>query len=112
MTKGVPSSAVFHRSQAKSYATASGGEGVYLKTKDGKLILDGSSGAAVSCLGHGHQRVIQAIIDQAQRMAFAHSSFFTSDPAEELATLLLGQSQGAFTKVMLLSSGQSSSKTG
>lgn len=99
------SSAIFHRSLTKDYNTASGGDGVYIVHSDGSRTLDGSSGAAVSCLGHGHEAVIEAIVDQARKMAFAHTSFFTSDPAEQLAQLLIEQSNDAFTKVMFLSSG-------
>ncbi|RVX69755.1 hypothetical protein B0A52_06400 [Exophiala mesophila] len=98
-------SAVFHRSQNKEYGTACGGKGVYLFHPDGSKTLDGSSGAAVSCLGHGHPVVIEAIVDQARKLAFAHSSFFTNDPAEELAHLLTSLSDGAFSKVLFLSSG-------
>ena len=72
---------------------------------DGSRTLDGSSGAAVSCLGHGHPAVIEAICLQTRKLAFAHTSFFTSDPAEELATFLTKASDGAFTNVMFLSSG-------
>ncbi|KAH8694450.1 pyridoxal phosphate-dependent transferase [Ilyonectria robusta] len=96
---------IFHRSLSKDYPTAAAGQGVYIISPDGTKILDGSSGAAVSCLGHGNPDVIAAIIEQAQRMAFAHSSFFTSDPAEELASLLIDSSHGAFSKVLFLSSG-------
>lgn len=99
-------SAVFHRSQSKEYGTACGGKGVYLLHPDGSKTLDGSSGAAVSCLGHGHPVVIEAIVDQARKLAFAHSSFFTNDPAEELAHLLTSLSDGAFSKVLFLSSGK------
>ncbi|CAH0055608.1 unnamed protein product [Clonostachys solani] len=103
--EATPPSAIFHRSLGKVYPTAVSGQGIYLETKDGKQVIDGSSGAAVSCLGHGHPAVIQAIVEQAQRMSFAHTSFFTSNPAEELAELLLSQSAGAFHNVMFLSSG-------
>ncbi|EXJ84038.1 hypothetical protein A1O3_04705 [Capronia epimyces CBS 606.96] len=99
------STAIFHRSLNKEYDTASSGSGVYIVHSDGSRTLDGSSGAAVSCLGHGHPVVIEAIVQQARKLAFAHSSFFTSDPAEQLAQLLIEQSAGAFTKVMFLSSG-------
>lgn len=98
-------SQIFHRSLSKDYPTAAAGQGVYIISPDGTKILDGSSGAAVSCLGHGNPDVIEAIIEQARRMAFAHSSFFTSDPAEELASLLIDSSDGAFSKVLFLSSG-------
>jgi adenosylmethionine-8-amino-7-oxononanoate aminotransferase len=96
---------VFQRSFAKSYPTAAAGEGVYIRTTSGSRCLDGSSGAAVSCLGHGHPAPIRAIIEQAQRMAFAHTSFFTNDPTETLASLLLEQSDKAFAKTLFLSSG-------
>ncbi|CAG9982987.1 unnamed protein product [Clonostachys byssicola] len=98
-------SVLLHRSLEKTYPTAVSGDGVYLVTSDGRKILDGSSGAAVSCLGHGHQEVIDSICEQARSMSFAHTSFFTSDPAEELGKLLLEKSDGAFDKVLFLTSG-------
>ncbi len=101
----MPQTAIFHRSLCKEYSTASGGNGVYILHPDGSRTLDGSSGAAVSCLGHGHPVVIEAIVEQARKLAFAHTSFFTSDPAEQLASFLIKQSGGAFTNAMFLSSG-------
>lgn len=98
-------SSVFHRSLQKAYPTANKGSGVYLHTSNGRKVLDGSSGAAVSSLGHGNQEIIDAICTQAQSLAFAHSSFFTSDPAEDLAKLIIKNSNDAFTKVMFLTSG-------
>lgn len=102
------STAIFHRTPNKKYDVASGGAGVYLVHPDGTRTLDGSSGAAVSCLGHGHPVVIEAIVQQARQLAFAHTSFFTSDPAEELASFLISSSGDAFSKVMFLSSGRTS----
>ncbi|KAK5938674.1 hypothetical protein PMZ80_008865 [Knufia obscura] len=100
-----PPSAIFHRSLTKTYPTATTGQGVYITQSDGSKILDGSCGAAVSCLGHGHQAVIEAITEQARQLSFAHTSFFTSDPAEELASLLIKSSDGRFSTCMFLSSG-------
>jgi adenosylmethionine-8-amino-7-oxononanoate aminotransferase len=100
-----PGSALFHRSLEKTYPTAVSGEGVYLLTADGRKVLDGSSGAAVSCLGHGNEEVIEAMCTQARQLAFAHSSFFTSSPAEELGRLILEKSDAAFKKVLFLTSG-------
>ncbi|KAK3633141.1 hypothetical protein LTR56_015917 [Elasticomyces elasticus] len=105
MSQTVTQTGIFHRSLNKNYGLASGGDGVYLLHPDGSRTLDGSSGAAVSCLRHGHRAVIDAIVQQAQSMAFAHTSFFSSDPAEKLASFLIKQSDNAFTKVMFLSSG-------
>lgn len=98
-------SAIFHRSLSKVYPTVVAGQGVYIQNQDGALIIDGSSGAAVSCLGHGHKEVIDAIVEQARGMAFAHTSFFTSDPAEMLASVLISTCPSVFVKVMFLSSG-------
>lgn len=101
----VVSTSIFHRSLEKSYPSAVQGEGIYLVTEEGNRILDGSSGAAVSCIGHGNKEVVEAIIAQAQSLCFAHTSFFTSNPAEELARTLIDSSDGAFSKAMFLSSG-------
>ncbi|PGG95517.1 hypothetical protein AJ79_10012 [Helicocarpus griseus UAMH5409] len=98
-------SAVFHRSLEKSYPTAVRGEGVYLITDKGQKILDGCCGAAVSSVGHGNTEVIEAVVAQARKMAFAHSSFFTSDSAEELARVIINRSDNAFSKVTFLCSG-------
>ena len=54
----------------------------YLIDSAGKRYLDASGGAAVSCLGHSNQRVISAIQRQVETLAFAYTSFFTSEPAE------------------------------
>lgn len=99
-------SSIFHRSLTKSYPKATNGDTIYLISADGKRVLDGSSGAAVSCLGHSNKEVIAAIVDQAQSLAFAHTSFFTNDVAEELASLLIEQSNFSFSKVMFLNSGK------
>jgi len=105
MSSSSSNSLLFHRSLEKSYPTAVSGNGVYLQLSDGRLILDGSSGAAVSSVGHGNQEVIKGICDQAQKLSFAHSSFYTCDPAEELAELIIRSSEGAFSKALFLQSG-------
>ncbi|KAH6884137.1 pyridoxal phosphate-dependent transferase [Thelonectria olida] len=111
MASTTVTSSIFHRSLPKSYPTAVKGDGVYLVTSEGKRIFDGSSGAAVSCLGHGNREVIDAICEQAQDLAFAHTSFFTSDPAEELAHFVLKRSADAFHKILLLSPGSEANES-
>ena len=64
MTK--QASHVFHRDARASYPTAVRGDGVHLFAADGKRYLDACGGAAVSCLGHSHPRVIAAIQEQAR----------------------------------------------
>ena len=81
------------------------GKGVYLYDRDGKAYLDGSGGAAVSCLGHGDPDVIEAIQKQAADLAFAHTGFFTSEPAEDLAAHLIDRAPGDLDRVYLVSGG-------
>ena len=85
--------------------TAVAGDGPYVIDSNGKRYIDGSSGAAVSCLGHSHARTIEAIQKQVAALAFAHTTFFTSDAAEELAALLTASAPGNLDKVYLLGSG-------
>jgi adenosylmethionine-8-amino-7-oxononanoate aminotransferase len=82
--------AILHRTPGRHLPLAVAGEGVFLIDSDGKRYLDGSGGAAVSCLGHGHPRILEAIRRQTEALAYAHTAFFTQSPAEELA-LLLGE---------------------
>tara|TARA_R110002049_G_scaffold21613_5_gene78804 strand:+ start:174 stop:1451 length:1278 start_codon:yes stop_codon:yes gene_type:complete len=81
------------------------GDGCFLIDQNGKRYFDGSGGAAVSCLGHSNARVIQALKDQADTLAYAHTSFFTTAPAEELADLLIAHAPGDLDRVYLLSGG-------
>ena len=81
------------------------GEGVYLYDKSGKAYLDGSGGAAVSCLGHGDPDVMDAIKRQLDSVAFAHTGFFTSDPAEDLAARLVEVAPGDLDRVYFVSGG-------
>ena len=98
-------SRVLHRSLRDTPPKAIGGEGVYLIAEDGRRVLDASGGAAVSCLGHQHPRVIAAMKRQADKLAYAHTGFFTSGPAEELAERLVGHEPGGLAYVYYVSGG-------
>ncbi len=81
------------------------GDGAYLFDASGKQYLDGSGGAAVSCLGHSDPDVIAAIKAQIDNMAFAHTGFFTSDAAESLADRLIAHAPGDLDRVYFVSGG-------
>src|SRR6056297_2565394 len=98
---------VFGRSEAP-LPTAVRGEGCYIHDSAGRAYLDGSGGAAVSCLGHSDADVRAAIHDQLDRLAFAHTGFFTSEAAEGLADLLAASAPEGIEKVYLLSGGSES----
>jgi len=80
---------IIHRSLRGSMPVAVSGKGITLTDRDGKVYIDASGGAAVSCLGHGHPDVIAAMHAQIDRLAYAHTGFFTTEVAEELAERLV-----------------------
>ena len=96
---------VFYRQAKAKPPVAVRGEGVYITDSEGKRYLDASGGAAVSCLGHSHPRVLQAIRDQIDAIPFAHTGFFTSAPAEALADKLIASAPGDLDQVYFVSGG-------
>ena len=82
-------SRILHRQMAHALPFAVGGEGIHLIDAQGRRYIDASGGAAVSCLGHGHPEVQAAMHAQLDRLAYAHTSFFTTQVAEELAEVLV-----------------------
>jgi len=96
---------ILHRMLSKTYPTATGGEGMVLRDRDGREHIDASGGAAVSCLGHGHPDVLAAMHAQIDKLAYAHTSFFTTDAAEELADHLIARAPAGMESVYFCSSG-------
>ncbi|MEZ5660778.1 MAG: aspartate aminotransferase family protein [Burkholderiaceae bacterium] len=96
---------LFHRRCNAPMPIAEHGEGVWLTAGDGRRFLDACGGAAVSCLGHGHPAVREAIARQAGRLAYAHTSFFSSEPAEALADWLIERAPQGIDRVLLVSGG-------
>ena len=96
---------VFHRGTGSPPPIASAGDGLYVIDSEGKRYLDASGGAAVSCLGHSHPTVIKAIQEQLSSLAYAHTGFFTSAPAEQLADLLVATSGNTMDKAYFVSGG-------
>ncbi len=96
---------VFHRLPLAELPVADRGEGPYIFDRGGKRYLDASGGAAVSCLGHSDREVIDAIKAQLDRIAYAHTSFFTSAPAEALADTLVADAPDGLERVYFVSGG-------
>ncbi len=96
---------VFHRNARVVPPIASHGDGVYVVDTDGNRYLDASGGAAVSCLGHSHPKVTQAIKDQVDRLAFTHTGFFTSQAMEDLADRMIATAPAGFEAVYFVSGG-------
>ena len=96
---------ILHRSLRGSLPLAAGGRGIRIVDSAGREYLDASGGAAVSCLGHGHPDVIRAMHEQIDRIAYAHTSFFSTAVAEELADHLVAHAPAGISHVYLVSGG-------
>ena len=96
---------VFGRHTKGELPVAVRGDGIYLYDSAGKKYLDGSGGAAVSCLGHNDTDVIAAIKTQLESLEFAHTGFLTTEPAESLATKLIKHAPEGLERVYLVSGG-------
>ncbi|AVT06280.1 aspartate aminotransferase family protein [Paracidovorax avenae] len=96
---------VFHRHLHHTPPVAVAAQGMTLVDAEGRRYLDASGGAAVSSLGHGHPDVIAAMHAQIDRLAYAHTSFFTTAVAEELADVLVAGAPAGMEHVYLVSGG-------
>jgi adenosylmethionine-8-amino-7-oxononanoate aminotransferase len=96
---------ILHRLMEHGYPRAESARGLYIYDSDGKAYLDASGGAAVSCLGHGHPDVLAAMHAQLDKVAYAHTSFFTTDVAEELADDLVAHAPDGISHVYFVSGG-------
>lgn len=105
MTMNIESTRVFHRQLQQTPPRAVSGSGVYLYDAQGKQYLDACGGAAVSCLGHGHPDVLAAMHAQTDKLAYAHTSFFTTDVAEALADKLIAHAPAGMSHVYFVSGG-------
>lgn len=100
-----PHTRILHRHAHADMPVAVGGEGPYVIDNRGNRYLDASGGAAVSCLGYSDAEVIAAIQKQAASLAYIHSAFFSSEPMEQLADLMIEGAPLGLDRVYLVSGG-------
>ena len=103
---------VFHRHTRSDLPVAVKGDGIYVVDSNGLRYLDASGGAAVSCLGHSHPAVIAAIKRQLDKIAYAHTGFFTNEPLEELADVLIETAPAGLDRVYFVSGGSEAVEAG
>ena len=104
-------SKIFHRAPSHDYPVAVRGEGIHLFDAGGRRYIDACGGAAVSSLGHGHPRVIEALKRQADQLCYVHTSFFTTAPAEELALRLVARAPAGISHACFVSGGGEAMET-
>lgn len=96
---------IIHRSLLKVPPTATSARGIHVVDSTGKQYINASGGAAVSCLGHAHPDVLAAMHAQIDSLEYAHTGFFTTRPAEELADFLTARAGGDLSNVYFVSGG-------
>ncbi|MGH6612018.1 MAG: aspartate aminotransferase family protein [Burkholderiaceae bacterium] len=96
---------ILHRQLRGKYPIAVNAHGCWIIDAAGNKYLDGSGGAAVTCLGHGHPDVLAAMHAQIDRIAYAHTSFFSTEVAEQLADTLIDSAPPGVSHAYLVSGG-------
>jgi len=81
-------------------------DGVFLRTRDGREIIDFISGIAVSSLGHGHPEVVHAVQEQAARhMHVMVYGEFMQRPQTALAARLASLLPDPLDRIYFVNSG-------
>lgn len=102
---------VFYRAVNKQLMEVDYGEGIYLYDTEGNKYIDAAAGAAVSNLGHAHPVVLEAMRQQAGKVAFSHLSRWTSKPIQDLADLVADLAPGSLNKLYLVSGGSEATES-
>jgi adenosylmethionine-8-amino-7-oxononanoate aminotransferase len=108
------SSGLFPRHFNKDFPLASRGEGCWIVAADGRRFLDASGQAAVINIGHGVTEIGRVMAEQSSQIAFAHTSYFHTAPAEKLAARLLAMAPPNFRsagRVYFTSGGSEATET-
>lgn len=98
-------SRVLHRNLRETPPVAFLGRDGEIRDRQGRAYIDASGGAAVSCLGHDHPKVLDAMRRQLDLLPYAHTSFFTSEPAEALAGDLIAHAPAGLSHAYFTSGG-------
>lgn len=90
----------------KDFPVIASGKGNLLYTKDGRAVFDATSGAAVSCLGHGYERITTAVNDQMNTgIPYLTSTFWSCEVVDDLCKELIDGTDGKMSRVYLTGSG-------
>jgi adenosylmethionine-8-amino-7-oxononanoate aminotransferase len=109
--KRLSSNHIFYRNTHAKYPVISHGDGIYLYDNKGNRYIDGASGAAVVCLGHRNQRIIDRLQEQAGKVAYCHLSAFSNEPILELSNEICRHTPEALNRVYFTSGGSEGVET-
>jgi adenosylmethionine-8-amino-7-oxononanoate aminotransferase len=79
--------------------------GNYIHLDNGQMIFDATGGAAVACLGHGNEEVIEAVTNQMLQISYCHSMFFGTRCTSSLAEELIAGTNDKLDKAFIICSG-------
>ncbi|KAF6826824.1 aminotransferase class-III [Colletotrichum musicola] len=96
---------LMHRSLAQQPYMVESASGINLHLSNGQTVMDACGGAAVALIGHGNEEVIQAVTEQARKVSYVHTQAYTTQPAEELANILLEGNPHGLEKAFFVCSG-------
>src|ERR1700719_1967574 len=108
---GSPVQIFYQKKGAKRRPTVSHAEGIYMWDTEGRRYIDASSGPVVSNIGHGNPRVLVAMIEQAQKVAFASRTVFENEPNAKLADLITGLAGPGLERAYFVSGGSEATET-
>jgi adenosylmethionine-8-amino-7-oxononanoate aminotransferase len=97
--------AILFRDSSWNYPMISHGQGVKLYSLDGRAYFDGCGGPFVVSIGHGVREIADAMKEQAERLAYAHTLRFVTEPLLELSQRVLALAPPGMTKVFWVNSG-------
>jgi adenosylmethionine-8-amino-7-oxononanoate aminotransferase len=101
-----PLSAVLHRDLSIRLPKIARAKGSYVILDDGRQIFDGSGGAAVASIGHGNQRVLDAVCEQMAAVAYCSTIFYTTAVQESLGREIVESTHGHMSRAYIVSSGK------
>ncbi len=101
---------VLHRELGRDYPTAKGAAGAYVYDAAGRKYLDAAGSYFVVNIGHGVPEIVDAVANQLKSLDFAHTSYFTTDAAQQFAARLLALAPPGFSKVYFTTSGSASNE--
>ncbi|KAI0024686.1 aminotransferase, class III [Xylariomycetidae sp. FL0641] len=81
------------------------GKGNYIYLEDGREIFDACGGAAVACIGHGVQEVVDAMVEQSSQISYVPWGFFDNQSRQDLCNWFFETSNGHFAKAWITASG-------
>lgn len=79
--------------------------GITMTDVDGKEYFDANAGAAVANIGHGNERVLQAMVEQGRKMTFSYVRFSRHRPNVELTERIASLAGSGYERVHLANDG-------